>query len=232
MSGELCTPPPAVPRGHGGVYPEPGYPPVDEFGGRGTAAPPRPHSADFLEWEQRHSGRPSGGGGRLPAAAARPKSSLARYQPPVNDYWSEEGYANKMRQAAYSGGVMLPGAAGPGPRLSPGPSPSQGHVSGQVPAQGQGQVPPGTPGMPMGAATLPGHSGSAPPETPPPGTHSLGRDLERVPRGSGFMRSASARFARQKARELDMMNTSLPDDPNDGREGTRKKIQQVGSPGE
>ncbi|XP_043247529.1 serine/arginine repetitive matrix protein 2-like [Amphibalanus amphitrite] len=209
MSGELCTPPPAAPRGgygHPGVYPEHGYPPVDEYG-RGTAAPPRPHSADFLEWE-RNAGRPASAG-RLPAPAARPKSSLARYQPPANDYWSEEGYANKMRQAAYSGGVMLPGGAGPGPRLSPGPLPGS-------PA-----------GPPPGAATLPGHGAAVAPETPPPaGTHSLGRDLERVPRGSGFMRSASARFARQKARELDMMNTSLPDDPNDSREGTRRKIQQ------
>ncbi|XP_037070221.1 uncharacterized protein LOC119091519 [Pollicipes pollicipes] len=204
MSGELCTPPPAcdAPRVYG--YPEP-YPPMLEHGGReaplGAPGYPsaRPHSADFLEWERR-AGRH---GARLlspSAGAPRPKSSLARYQPPAHDYWSEEGYANKMRQAAYSGGMVLP----PAPLDAPPPTP---------PAASTPLV---------GAATLPGHGASP----PPPVTHSLGRELDRVPRGSGFMRSASARFARQKARELDMMNTSLPDDPNDAREGTRKKIQQ------
>lgn len=142
-------------------------------GGRLSAGPgpARPHSADFLEWERRSGRRmmwPLSGG------AARPSSSLAHCQPSLHDYWSEEGYANKMREAAYCGGVALQ----------------------QAPA-------------------------------PVPATLSLGRDPERTPRGSCFLRSASARFGRQRARDREMMNTSLPDHPNDAQHGACKKIQQV-----
>ncbi|KAG6456142.1 hypothetical protein O3G_MSEX009544 [Manduca sexta] len=68
---------------------------------------PRPHSADFLEYEQRNEMHNKS----MPARAAldpprqpqRPKSSLdinSYYDPSSDRYYSEESYAEKMRQSA------------------------------------------------------------------------------------------------------------------------------------
>lgn len=59
---------------------------------------PRPHSADFLEYEARHMDT-----AHLNAEtrrAPRPKSSLDINRTPDNFYYSEASYAEKMRQSA------------------------------------------------------------------------------------------------------------------------------------
>lgn len=59
---------------------------------------PRPHSADFLEYESRHfdnSRQPA-----EPVRAPRPKSSLDINRTPDHMYYSEASYAEKMRQSA------------------------------------------------------------------------------------------------------------------------------------
>lgn len=59
---------------------------------------PRPHSADFLEYEARHMDT-----SRIvqePVRAPRPKSSLDINRTPDNIYYSEASYAEKMRQSA------------------------------------------------------------------------------------------------------------------------------------
>lgn len=59
---------------------------------------PRPHSADFLEYESRHmetSRHPP-----EPVRAPRPKSSLDINRTPDHMYYSESSYAEKMRQSA------------------------------------------------------------------------------------------------------------------------------------
>lgn len=59
---------------------------------------PRPHSADFLEYEARN---PEATRMRAePARAPRPKSSLDINRTPDNYYYSEASYAEKMRQSA------------------------------------------------------------------------------------------------------------------------------------
>lgn len=59
---------------------------------------PRPHSADFLEYEARSSENAR----FKPEAtrAPRPKSSLDINRTPDNYYYSEASYAEKMRQSA------------------------------------------------------------------------------------------------------------------------------------
>lgn len=61
--------------------------------------PPRPHSVDFLEYEARHAKMLDSGPipNRLPS---RPKSSLDINSSLDNYYYSEENYADKMRQSA------------------------------------------------------------------------------------------------------------------------------------
>ena len=65
--------------------------------------PPRPHSADFLEYDRKHSNSDMwsyrrGSGGDLPRAnEIRPKSSVGHSE---LDHWSEENYAQKMRQSS------------------------------------------------------------------------------------------------------------------------------------
>ena len=72
----------------------------------------RPHSADFLEYERTHPGR----GGQAQQAERerrhgmktqpqRPKSCIGEKIRP-GDFWSEEAYAQKMRESAF---VMEPG---------------------------------------------------------------------------------------------------------------------------
>lgn len=65
--------------------------------------PPRPHSADFLEYDRRHgksemwSYRRGSGGDLIGPNDARPKSSVGQNE---SDHWSEENYAQKMRQSS------------------------------------------------------------------------------------------------------------------------------------
>ncbi|XP_069978136.1 uncharacterized protein [Penaeus vannamei] len=65
--------------------------------------PPRPHSADFLEYDRRHGSNDMwsyrrGSGGDLPRPnEIRPKSSVGQSD---LDHWSEENYAQKMRQSS------------------------------------------------------------------------------------------------------------------------------------
>ncbi|XP_076055602.1 uncharacterized protein LOC143033881 isoform X3 [Oratosquilla oratoria] len=71
-----------------------------------SSAPPRPHSADFLEYDRKHGGSSDmwsqrrGSGGDLLTS-----SNLIhnRSKSPGHDldYWSEENYANKMRQSSF-----------------------------------------------------------------------------------------------------------------------------------
>lgn len=60
---------------------------------------PRPHSADFLEYESRHRADTS----QINSEAMRtprPKSSLDINRSSDNFYYSEASYAEKMRQSA------------------------------------------------------------------------------------------------------------------------------------
>ena len=62
---------------------------------------PRPHSADFLEFERSHPVQEQyrvGRGGRR-VQPPRPKSSIGEIRKP-EDFWSEEMYAQKMRESA------------------------------------------------------------------------------------------------------------------------------------
>ncbi|XP_045129278.1 uncharacterized protein LOC123515007 isoform X8 [Portunus trituberculatus] len=65
--------------------------------------PPRPHSADFLEYDRRHgksemwSYRRGSGGDLIGPNDTRPKSSVGQNE---SDHWSEENYAQKMRQSS------------------------------------------------------------------------------------------------------------------------------------
>lgn len=68
---------------------------------------PRPHSADFLEYESRNEMQnktmPTRTTSELPKQPQRPKSSLdinSYYDPSSDRYYSEESYAEKMRQSA------------------------------------------------------------------------------------------------------------------------------------
>ena len=67
------------------------------------SGPPRPHSADFLEYDRRHGNSEMwsyrrGSGGDLPGHnETRPKSSIGQNE---LDHWSEENYAQKMRQSS------------------------------------------------------------------------------------------------------------------------------------
>lgn len=67
---------------------------------------PRPHSADFLEYESRkelNKTLPSRNVCDVPRQPQRPKSSLdinSYYDPSSDRYYSEESYAQKMRQSA------------------------------------------------------------------------------------------------------------------------------------
>lgn len=60
---------------------------------------PRPHSADFLEYEARHQDASSNINPE-PIRAPRPKSSLDINRSPDHFYYSEASYAEKMRQSA------------------------------------------------------------------------------------------------------------------------------------
>lgn len=68
---------------------------------------PRPHSADFLEYETKNEmlnkTMPSRNMCEAPRQPQRPKSSLdinSYYDPSSDRYYSEESYAEKMRQSA------------------------------------------------------------------------------------------------------------------------------------
>lgn len=68
---------------------------------------PRPHSADFLEYESKNEAlnktMPARSNYDPPKQPQRPKSSLdinSYYDPSSDKYYSEESYAQKMRQSA------------------------------------------------------------------------------------------------------------------------------------
>lgn len=68
---------------------------------------PRPHSADFLEYESKNEilnkSVPARNVSEAPRQPQRPKSSLdinSSYDPSSDRYYSEESYAEKMRQSA------------------------------------------------------------------------------------------------------------------------------------
>lgn len=63
--------------------------------------PPRPRSVDFLEYEARHAKMANLDSGKMTHhLPSRPKSSLDINSTLDNDYYSEESYADKMRQSA------------------------------------------------------------------------------------------------------------------------------------
>lgn len=69
---------------------------------------PRPHSADFLEYESKNEilnkTVPARNVSEVPRQPQRPKSSLdinSSYDPSSDRYYSEESYAEKMRQSAH-----------------------------------------------------------------------------------------------------------------------------------
>lgn len=74
-----------------------------------TSQIPRPHSADFLEFEARHPETAFTANERT--RAPRPKSSLDINRSPDSLYYSEASYAEKMRQSALY--LQKPTAAGP-----------------------------------------------------------------------------------------------------------------------
>lgn len=61
---------------------------------------PRPHSADFLDYEARNPIKTKQKD--EPARAPRPKSSLDINRAPDNYYYSEASYAEKMRMQSAS----------------------------------------------------------------------------------------------------------------------------------
>ena len=117
--------------------------------------PPRPHSADFLEYDRRYGSperwaRRRGSGGNIMGPGPeemRPKSSVGLRE---MDHWSEENYAAKMRQSALYHSHMH-GAGRSTHRYSPagrGESPNSGQQSPSFPSNFIGKRVP-----PAGAAT-------------------------------------------------------------------------------
>ena len=134
-----------------------GQHPGDQSGGHRQRVA-RPHSADFLEYERTHPGRGSQVPGQVErerrhgvkTQPQRPKSCIGEKIRP-GDFWSEEAYAQKMRESAF---VLEP----PGPRSQ---SRGPGHVT-QPPAvntvnphQDPGHYPDLQPHMAHQASTLP-----------------------------------------------------------------------------
>ncbi|XP_050711566.1 uncharacterized protein LOC126995740 isoform X6 [Eriocheir sinensis] len=116
--------------------------------------PPRPHSADFLEYDRRHGSSEMwsyrrGSGGELQRHnETRPKSSVGQAE---SDHWSEENYAQKMRQSSlyhshiHSRSAMRYSPAGPAE--SPASDHHHMHSSLSSHSNGSQRVPP------AGAAT-------------------------------------------------------------------------------
>ena len=116
---------------------------------------PRPHSADFLEYERTNpappAARPAPGPRTQPQ---RPKSCIGE-KVRQDDFWSEEVYAQKMRESSRSASrASQPGRAGiPRATTLPGPLPAQ--AAGQAgfhplqlsPARGGVETSAGLPGQ-------------------------------------------------------------------------------------
>ncbi|XP_042236724.1 uncharacterized protein LOC121875969 isoform X2 [Homarus americanus] len=149
--------------------------------------PPRPHSADFLDYDRRHGNSNMwsyrrGSGGDLPRPdEVRPKSSVGQSE---LDHWSEENYAQKMRQSSLYHSHMHSRSAS---RYSPagrGESPGSDHHHVHNPLGGVPQRVP-----PAGATTPDLYTPHKPSTTPTPtsSTNSLRRgaatqDLKEIPR--------------------------------------------------
>ncbi|XP_069195157.1 uncharacterized protein [Procambarus clarkii] len=148
--------------------------------------PPRPHSADFLDYNRKHNSsnmwsyRRGSGGDLARHEETRPKSSVGQNE---SDHWSEENYAQKMRQSSLYHSHMHSRSSS---RYSPagrGESPGSDHHHMNSVHGGVSQRVP-----PAGAATPDlyiSHKPATTP-TPPSATNSLrrgaGQDLKEVPR--------------------------------------------------
>ncbi|CAL4059867.1 unnamed protein product, partial [Meganyctiphanes norvegica] len=217
------------------------------------SGPPRPHSADFLEYDRRHgpsdemwSYRRNGGPDETTHhGRVRPKSSMAATNHTsdsdhrdLDQQWSEENYAAKMRQSALYHSHIHGGSTTR--RYSPA---GRGDTSADSQRSTAQRVPPVG-----GAATPELYTAHQPNHLQPGSSNSLRRGMTGLnshdrPQGhdntpghphdtsinssygsespsGGFLRSASARLPRQ--RNEDLMNTSLQDDGSDG----DKKVQQ------
>lgn len=177
--------------------------------------PPRPHSADFLEKDTRYIPESTGSvvmrRDRSGPMSERPKSSVDMY----HDYWSEESYAQKMRQSLYLHAHAQPGRANtpqqrpPDTRLRP-------------PSVERGRTPQPSPQSPGPTAVRrydeeQQQGGSA---------RRYSEQAERHANSNLFMRSASARLPRHRA-SRDEMDHQLQQQEAGGGGGSERKIQQV-----
>lgn len=86
---------------------------------RKALGPPRPHSADFLEYDRRHgplemmSNRRGSGGDVLTSPPQEPRSKSSVGYSQEGDFWSEENYALKMRESALCQSYLQNGAKYP-----------------------------------------------------------------------------------------------------------------------
>ncbi|XP_069946457.1 uncharacterized protein [Cherax quadricarinatus] len=197
---------------------------------RRPTGPPRPHSADFLDYDRRHGSSNMwsyrrGSGGDLPRhEETRPKSSVGQNE---SDHWSEENYAQKMRQSSLYHSHMHSRSSA---RYSPagrGESPGSDHHHLHTAHVGAPQRVP-----PAGAATPDLYTSHKPSTTPTPAsaTNSLRRgaaqDLKEIPRQDtgqepwGELRQYSRRAPTQDGRQdrrLDTRQTHRQDSCQDPR---------------
>lgn len=174
--------------------------------------PPRPHSADFLEKDTRYIPDSTGSvvmrRDRSGPATERPKSSVDMY----HDYWSEESYAQKMRQSLYLHAHAQPGRANtpqqrpPDTRLRP-PSLERGRTP---------QLPPQSPGN-----TTPRRYEEQQQQLNVNSARRYSEQAERHANSNLFMRSASARLPRQRGTREEVEQQEMSSG------GSERKIQQV-----
>jgi hypothetical protein len=176
--------------------------------------PPRPHSADFLEKDTRYIPDTSGSvvmrRDRSGPMTERPKSSVDMY----HDYWSEESYAQKMRQSLYLHAHAQPGRANT-PQQRPADSrlrpPSVERIE-------RGRTPQLSPQSPANSTPRRYE------EQQQQNSNSARRYSEQAERNANsnlFMRSASARLPRQRASSREEA------EQQEMGGGSERKIQQV-----
>ncbi|XP_071539505.1 uncharacterized protein [Panulirus ornatus] len=199
------------------------------------SGPPRPHSADFLDYDRRHSSSNMwsyrrGSGGDLPRPnETRPKSSVGQNE---SDHWSEENYAQKMRQSSLYHSHMHSRSASRYSPAGPGENPSNDHHL-HNPHGGVSQRVP-----PAGAATPDLYTPHKPAVTtaPPNATNSLrrgaGQDLREIPRQDigQDQRVDLRQFSRQDPRQAprqDLRQDMRPDTRQNHRQDPSQELHRA-----
>lgn len=166
-----------------------------------SSAVPRPHSADFLEYEARNAKeRVAGPTPPTKPQAPRPKSSLDINRTPDNYYYSEENYAEKLRQSA----IYKPRTSGASAGASPATRPNPGSDYQQDMIDYERNY----------------YAGNADQRPPGSGGHQS-RSEYMSPQQEQFLRSASARLPRVPREDDPRMV------PMTGRDGERKREESM-----